>query len=341
VPGGVTSWTQPLPAKRFGVYRNNVSGALVEALAVRYPVVKRLVGEEIELHLSAASNLGKVRVDPGQIEQVVVNLAVNARDAMPRGGLLTIEMHNIDIDEKMVARHLTMETGSYVLLAISDTGVGISPETQAHLFEPFFTTKEKGRGTGLGLSTSYGIVKQNRGEIVVYSEVGVGSTFKVYLPRVDAPVEIEYPAAQDARKTGGTETILIVEDEEGVRKVLVEMLSHQGYNVMVAGGGPDALALCDRHQGPLELLVTDVIMPKMSGRELADQLRRFRPDLKVLFVSGYTDTAIVHHGILEPGTLFLQKPFTPEQLSTKVREILEGPEVPAQESSLPSDVPRP
>ena len=264
-----------------------------------------------------------------------------ARCDAPQGGRLTIEMQNIDIDEKMVARHLTMETGSYVLLAISDTGVGISPEAQAHLFEPFFTTKPKGRGTGLGLSTSYGIVKQNRGEIVVYSEVGVGSTFKVYLPRVDAPVEADYPVPQDVRKIGGTETILIAEDEEGVRKVIVEMLSHQGYNVMVAEGGPDALAICDKYDGPLELLVTDVIMPKMSGRELADQLRRSRPDLKVLFVSGYTDTAIVHHGILEPGTLFLQKPFTPEQLSNKVREVLEGPEIPPQEQSLPGEGPRP
>jgi len=196
-----------------------------------------------------------------------------------------------------------------------------------HLFEPFFTTKEKGRGTGLGLSTSYGIVKQNRGEIVVYSEPGIGTTFKIYLPRVDEPVDVEFVAPVEGRKVRGTETILIVEDEEGVRKVLVEMLTHQGYQVLVAASGGEALELFHRHRGPLDLLITDVIMPKMSGRELADQLRISRPDLKVLFVSGYTDTAIVNHGILEPGTVFLQKPFTPEQLTTKVRDILEGTEV--------------
>jgi two-component system cell cycle sensor histidine kinase/response regulator CckA len=194
---------------------------------------------------------------------------------------------------------------------------------QAHLFEPFFTTKEKGRGTGLGLSTSYGIVKQNRGEISVYSEVGVGTTFKVYLPRVDAPIDVDYVAPPDQKRKRGTETVMIVEDEEGVRKVLVEMLTQEGYQVIVAGGGPEALERARHHAGPLHLLITDVIMPKMSGRELADRMRAQLPDLKVLFVSGYTDSAIVQHGILEPGTIFLQKPFTPEQLATKVRDVLE------------------
>jgi two-component system, cell cycle sensor histidine kinase and response regulator CckA len=301
-------------------------------------ILKRLVGEDIELHLSVPHDIGKVRVDPGQIEQVIVNLAVNARDAMPKGGRLTIETQNVEVDEKIVARHLSMEPGPYVLLAISDTGVGIPPEMLVHLFEPFFTTKEKGRGTGLGLSTSYGIVKQNRGEIVVYSEPGVGTTFKIYLPRVDAPVEVEYVPAVETRRVRGTETILIVEDEEGVRKVLVEMLTHQGYRVLVAGGGPEALELFHQHCGPLDLLITDVIMPKMSGRELADQLRQPRPDLKVLFVSGYTDSAIVNHGILEPGTVFLQKPFSPEQLTSKVRDILESAEIsPNGEAESPTN----
>jgi PAS domain S-box-containing protein len=286
-------------------------------------ILRRLVGENIDVHVDAPAGLGCVRVDPGQLEQVVINLAVNARDAMPKGGRITIEMRNVVLDSKYVARHIAMESGRYVLLAISDTGVGIPPETQVNLFEPFFTTKEKGRGTGLGLSTSYGIVKQNRGEILVYSEVGVGTTFKIYLPRADEPMDVEPAVPTETRDLRGTETILIVEDEEGVRKVLVEMLSQQGYRVLVAGGGPEALELFSAHNGPLDLLITDVIMPKMSGRELADTLRTKIPDLKVLYVSGYTDSAIVHHGILEPGTVFLQKPFTPEQLTVKVRDVLE------------------
>jgi signal transduction histidine kinase/ActR/RegA family two-component response regulator len=290
-------------------------------------ILKRLLGEDIELHVEAAPNLGKVRVDPGQLEQVIINLAVNSRDAMPKGGKLIIELRNADIDPQFVARHLAVEPGPYVLLAVTDTGIGIPPDVQQHLFEPFFTTKEKGRGTGLGLSTSYGIVKQNRGEILVYSEVGIGTTFKIYLPRVDEPAEVERMSATETPLRRGTETILIVEDEEGVRRVLEEMLTQQGYRVLVAASGPEALALSEKEHGIIDLLITDVIMPKMSGRELADQLCGYRPGLKVLFVSGYTDSAIVHHGILEQGTVFLQKPFTPEQIAGKVRHVLD--ELPA------------
>jgi PAS domain S-box-containing protein len=286
-------------------------------------ILKRLIGEDIDLHIETQAELGQVRVDPGQLEQVIINLAVNARDAMPKGGKLTVELRNAYIDDSFIARHFAVAPGAYVLLAVSDTGVGIPPEVQQHLFEPFFTTKEKGRGTGLGLSTSYGIVKQNAGEILVYSEVGVGTTFKIYLPRVDEPVSVERTPVVELPVRRGTETILIVEDEEGVRRVLLEMLTQQGYNVLVASSGPEALELCAKEHADIELLITDVIMPKMSGRELADRLRDCRENLKVLFVSGYTDSAIVHHGILEPGTVFLQKPFTPEQLATKVREVLD------------------
>jgi two-component system, cell cycle sensor histidine kinase and response regulator CckA len=302
-------------------------------------ILKRLVGEDIELHIEASAGLGKVRVDPGQLEQVIINLAVNSRDAMPKGGKLIIEMRNVEIDEKFVARHLAVDPGPYVLLAVTDTGAGIPPEVQQHLFEPFFTTKEKGRGTGLGLSTSYGIVKQNRGEILVYSEVGIGTTFKIYLPRVNEPADVDRTQAPEAPVRRGTETILIVEDEEGVRRVLLEMLSQQGYRVLVASSGPEAIALCDKEQGTIDLLITDVIMPKMSGRELADNLRACRAGLKVLFVSGYTDSAIVHHGILEEGTVFLQKPFTPEQIAGKVRHVLdEAPPIdtPSASAEIPS-----
>ncbi|MGH9629650.1 MAG: response regulator, partial [Bryobacteraceae bacterium] len=198
-----------------------------------------------------------------------------------------------------------------------------APEIRSHLFEPFFTTKEKGRGTGLGLSTSYGIVKQNRGEILVDSEVGVGTLFKVFLPRVEEPVQKEAPGPP-VRSYGGRETVLVVEDEDGVRRVLMEMLQKQGYKVLAASGGAEAAELCKAHTGPLQLLISDVVMPRMSGHELAGRLRHLRPDLRVLFVSGYTDSGIVHEGVLDPGTAFLYKPFTPEQLGAKVREVLES-----------------
>jgi PAS domain S-box-containing protein len=285
-------------------------------------ILKRIVGEDIELLIDG--NSGHVKVDPGQLEQVIVNLVVNARDAMPRGGKLVIRTTNQDFDQLSAQRPDGLQPGSYVLLTVSDTGVGIDAATRAHLFEPFFTTKERGRGTGLGLSTSYGIVKQNQGEILVQSEPGAGAIFKIYLPRVNDPLETEYKAPTDTKRYHGSETVLVVEDEEGVRRVLLGMLQQIGYRVFTAGGAQEAIDLCLSSEVPIQMLITDVVMPKMGGRELAERLRDFAPDLKVLFVSGYTGSAIMHDGVLDAGTHFLQKPFTVEQLAGKVREVLEG-----------------
>ncbi|HYZ86531.1 MAG TPA: PAS domain S-box protein [Bryobacteraceae bacterium] len=293
---------------------------LSSLLADMNHILRRILGEGIELLIAIPPNTAKIRVDPGQIEQVVVNMVVNARDAMPGGGKLTIETQNLELGEEEARLH-SVEAGSYVMLAISDTGVGMDNNTKSHLFEPFFTTKERGRGTGLGLSTSYGIVKQNRGNIAVYSELGRGTVFKIMLPRVFDPAEPELRPLERAQKGGG-EKILVVEDEDAVRRVVQEMLEHHGYDVMVAPGGQDALAIF-ANQAKIDLLITDVVMPNMSGRELAQRLVASVPDLKVLYVSGYTDSAIVHHGVLEPGVHFLQKPFTPDQLARKVREVLD------------------
>jgi two-component system, cell cycle sensor histidine kinase and response regulator CckA len=287
------------------------------------PMLRRFLRENVELVISVPPETGKVRIDPGQLEQVVVNLVVNARDALPQGGKLTIETLNVDVDTEYARLHTGLEIGPYVLLAVSDNGVGMTQQTISHLFEPFFTTKERGRGTGLGLSTSYGIVKQNRGVISVYSELGRGSVFKIFLPEVDAPTERDSPAAKEPGAHRGEEKILVVEDEEDVRRVVREMLEQQGYSVVTASSGSEALALCSASTD-IDLLITDVVMPGMSGRELADQLSACIPDLNVLFVSGYTDTAIVHHGVLNAGVHFLQKPFTPNQLARKVRELLDA-----------------
>jgi CheY-like chemotaxis protein len=268
-----------------------------------------------------ADDLGAVKTDPGQIEQVIVNLAVNARDAMPHGGKLTIETANLHLDRDYTVEHRAVTPGPYVALSVSDTGVGMDQATQARLFEPFFTTKEKGKGTGLGLATVYGIVKQSGGFIWVYSELGHGSTFKVYLPQV-ADTPSPQVAALPLETIRGTETILLAEDAAGVRNVAHEILRRQGYNVLLATDGRVALEVAAAHPEPIDLLVTDVIMPEMSGRQLADRLKELRPGLKVLFVSGYTDDAIVRHGMLEPGIAFLQKPFTPQVLARKVREVL-------------------
>jgi len=297
-------------------------------------MLRRVIGEDIELRTVQAPDIGAVRADPGQVEQVLLNLAVNARDAMPRGGRLTIETANVDLDATYAAKHTVVAPGRYVMFAVSDTGTGMDPETQARLFEPFFTTKEKGKGTGLGLATVYGIVKQSGGYIWVYSEPGRGTSMKVHLPRVDAPTE---PISSPQRPSGtlrGSETILIVEDQEEVRKVTCRMVEARGYRVLVAGSGADALRLSRELEalrvagqpgGQIDLLLTDVVMPGMSGRETALLLGAAHPNMKVLFVSGYTDESIVHHGILEPGIAFLQKPFTAETLAQKVREVLDAP----------------
>jgi two-component system, cell cycle sensor histidine kinase and response regulator CckA len=288
-------------------------------------MLDRLIGEQIELIVSAAPGLGRVRADPGQIEQVIMNLVVNARDAMPEGGKLIVETQNVDVDKAFAEQHQPLHPGRYVMFAVSDTGVGMDPETQAHIFEPFYTTKERGRGTGLGLSTVYGIVRQSDGAVWVYSTPRKGSTFKIYLPRVDDAATGDEPQRATPATRRGSETVLLVEDEVVVRTLVRNTLVQQGYQVLEAENGAQALRIAQAHRGPLQLLVTDVIMPGMSGRELAENLLRRRTDLHVLYISGYTDETIAQHGVLAPGVGFLQKPFTLGALVRKVRETIEAP----------------
>jgi signal transduction histidine kinase len=289
------------------------------------PMLQRLIGEDIEFVAVAAPDLGRVKADPSQIEQVIMNLAVNARDAMPQGGRLTIETANTEVDEGYARRHVGVPPGRYVLLAVSDTGHGMDAATQARIFEPFFTTKEKGKGTGLGLATVYGVVQQSGGHIWVYSEPGQGATFKLYLPRVDEAVETEAAGPPAMVGERGSETILLVEDDEEVRAVARETLEAAGYVVLPAANATEALGLTADGSPRIQLLVTDVVMPQVSGRELAERLAPTYQNLRVLYISGYTDDAIVRHGIVAKGTAFLQKPFTPGTLLRKVREVLDGP----------------
>jgi PAS domain S-box-containing protein len=286
-------------------------------------LLRRIIGEDIELVTVLAEDLGRVKVDPGQIEQVILNLAINAKDAMPNGGKLTIETTNAELDETYTRSHLAVTPGHYVMLSVSDTGAGMSPEVRERIFEPFYTTKEKGKGTGLGLSTVYGIVKQSAGNIWVYSEPGQGTTFKIYLPREDEPLEEIREKVVKGELPRGSETVLVVEDEEEVRKLAVRILQKQGYKVLEASQGNEALFICEQHEESIHLLVTDVVMPGMSGRDLSERLTSLRPEIKILYMSGHTNGAIVHHGVLEPGVNLLQKPFTPEALARKVREVLE------------------
>jgi len=286
-------------------------------------MLRRIIGEDIELVTYLSDGLGRVRVDPSQMEQAIINIVVNARDAMPQGGKLTIETANVELDEEYARRHIAVKPGSYVMLSISDTGVGMTKEVQERVFEPFFTTKEMGRGTGLGLSTVYGIVKQSGGNIWVYSEVGRGSTFKIYLPRVEEALEEGVREEVIGEVPRGSETILVVEDEEVVRKLAVRLLKKQGYKVLEAPDGGQAFILCEKYQDPIHLILTDVVMPGMSGRELVERLQRIHPEVRVLYMSGYTDNVILHHGILEEGVAFIQKPFTLETLARKVREVLD------------------
>jgi CheY-like chemotaxis protein len=286
-------------------------------------MLRRLIGEDIELVMLPAPDLGQVKADPGQLEQVLLNLAVNARDAMPGGGKLTIETANVTLDEDYAQQYAEVAAGEYVLLSINDNGIGMTEEVKGRIFEPFFTTKEAGKGTGLGLATCFGIVKQSGGHIWVYSEVDQGTTFKIYLPRVAADAGSLPGRGQSHALPRGTETILLVEDEATVRTLAARTLRKQGYTVLEAANGEEALYVARQHSGEIQLLFTDVVMPQMGGKMLASRLEEESPSTRVLFTSGYTDNAIVHHGVLDPGIAFLQKPFSPEVLIRKVREVLD------------------
>ncbi|HRH46712.1 MAG TPA: ATP-binding protein, partial [Pyrinomonadaceae bacterium] len=287
-------------------------------------MLRRLIGENIEFRTILDSQVGSVKADPGQIEQTILNLVVNARDAMPEGGKLLIETKNIYLDEDYVSQHIGVKSGYYIMLAVSDSGIGMDAETQSHIFEPFYTTKEVGRGTGLGLSTVYGIVRQSGGSIWVYSEPGKGTTFKVYLPRVDEIPQAHKSTTANNLLMNGTETILLVEDEKMVRKITCEILESCGYEVFEAENGSAAFLLYQKHKQNIQLLITDVILPEMNGSEIANRLLQINPELKVLYMSGYTDNAIVNQGIFNEGINFIEKPFSPDKLRQKVRDILDG-----------------
>jgi two-component system, cell cycle sensor histidine kinase and response regulator CckA len=286
-------------------------------------MLRRLIGEDIDLQFMLRPDLGMVNADAGQIEQVLMNLVVNARDAMPNGGTVTIETANIFLDENYTSRHLAVKSGPYTQIAVSDNGGGMDEVTQARLFEPFFTTKASGRGTGLGLSTVFGIVKQSGGNLDVYSVPGRGTSVKVYLPRIDQPALVD-AASPNQAVVRGSETVLLVEDDEMVRHLVRESLVRAGYKVMDASDPIEARRISDKYRGTIHLLITDVVMPKVSGRELADELKGRRTKMKVLFMSGYTDNAIINTGILHKEVQFLQKPFTPTALTEKVRDILDN-----------------
>jgi CheY-like chemotaxis protein len=301
-----------------------VALSLNQSVAGLDKMLQRILGEDIDLVRRLAPELGLTLADPGQIEQVLMNLVVNARDAMPAGGKITIETSNMEIDEEYAARHLAVKPGPYVQLAVTDTGCGMDEQTRARIFEPFFTTKELGKGTGLGLSTVFGIVKQSGGNIWVYSELGRGTTFKVYLPRdLSATTATAIKPATVPRSSMGTETILVVEDEEALLKVALRALGAAGYTVLTTADGREALLLSAQHAGHIHLLLTDVVMPHMSGTVLAQEVLKKRPTIKVMYMSGYTDDSIVHHGVLDAGTRFLAKPFTSADLARKVREVLD------------------
>jgi signal transduction histidine kinase len=284
-------------------------------------MLRRLIGAHIDLKASLDPQLGRVQADPGQLEQVLMNLVVNSRDAMPHGGALTLETRNVELDGSQTRLLPDVPPGPYALLAVTDTGCGMDEATRAHMFEPFFTTKPAGQGTGLGLAMVYGIVKQSGGHVEVYSEAGAGTSVKVYLPRLGGAAAPA--AAAPLAAAGGAETLLLVEDDDGVRSIAGAALRAAGYTVLEAGDGDEAEETCRRCAGPIHLLLTDVVMPRINGRQVAERLAALRPGLKVMYLSGYTADAIVRHGVLEPGVEFLQKPFSPLELKKKVREVLD------------------
>jgi two-component system cell cycle sensor histidine kinase/response regulator CckA len=289
-------------------------------------MLRRVIHEDIEMITMLDEDLGKIKTDLGQIEQVVLNLVVNARDAMPNGGKLTLQTANVELSEEYIRTHIGVKPGRYVMLSVSDTGIGMSPEVKERIFEPFFTTKEVSKGTGLGLSTVYGIVKQSGGDIWVESEVGKGTTFKIYLPTVEEKIERLQPSLTPIEIPKGSETILLVEDEDMVRTLARTILEMNGYKVLEAANGGEALHLTqERTSEPIHLMVSDVVMPKMNGRKLAEHLAPLHPEMKVLYMSGHVDTDIIQDNLLGHGTGFLQKPFNPDTLVSKVREILDGP----------------
>jgi two-component system cell cycle sensor histidine kinase/response regulator CckA len=285
-------------------------------------LLQRLIGENIDLRVVLNPTLGRVKADAGQLEQIIMNLAVNARDAMQPGGTLTIETANVDLDDDSAEMHPSSKPGPHAMLSITDTGCGMDAKTKERIFEPFFTTKEFGKGTGLGLSTVYGIVKQSGGSVWVYSEVGIGTTFKIYLPCVESVVGVAAPVDKPEKIVKGSQTILVVEDEGALLQVTHQSLAAAGYAILAAQSPAEAIRISESHPGPIHLMVTDVIMPGMNGAQLATHLSAPRPEMRVLYVSGYTDDTIVRHGVLEPGLAFLQKPFSPKTLARKVREVL-------------------
>jgi len=299
---------------------------LNQSIAEMEDMLRRLIGEDVELKIVQGKDLGTVEADPGQIQQVLMNLAVNARDAMPNGGKLTIETANAVLDEEYAGRHPGSIAGPYVLMTITDTGLGMDEETMGRIFEPFFTTKEEGKGTGLGLSTVYGIVKQSGGYITVHSQVTQGTTIKMYLPRVDQPKKERLTAQSDVLREpdskGNQETILLVDDNESVRTAIGSFLKLKGFHVVQAGSGPEALRVVQNQDFPIDLLVTDVVMPEMSGTELYQNLQSKDPELKVLFLSGYTEEAIRRNGLLSSNSSFLSKPVTLKNLMSKILELL-------------------
>src|SRR5450432_765499 len=301
---------------------------LTEIVVGMEKMLRRLIGEDVELTAACAPVLGKVRVDPGQIEQVIMNLALNARDALPRGGRVTIETADVVLDEEFAKEHEGVKPGPHVMLAVTDSGIGMDRATQDRIFEPFFTTKGAGKGTGLGLATVFGVVRQSGGTIWVYSEPEKGTAFKVYLPMIDSTHGGEaahHHLPLDSRRLHGSETILLVDDDESVRALTRTILRKYGYNLLVAQGGGDAFLLCEQYKATIHLLLTDVVMPLINGQQLAERLLMVRPDMKVLYMSGYTDDAVVRHGVLQSALAFIQKPITPQALARKVREVL-GPE---------------